>query len=93
MEWLDIDPEKYAGSDASYCVQEKMTMQARAADILSVMLADGSMAVSEIHAMFNIENISEWTILNKKGNGNQVLQKRWCLVLAIPENFRRKVRG
>ena len=66
LEWLDIDPEKYAGSDTAYCVQKKMTKQARAADILSVMLADAPMAVSEIHAVFNKENISERTILNTK---------------------------
>ena len=66
LEWLDIDPEKYAGNEATYCVQEKMTKQARAADILSVMLADGPMPVSEIHAMFHKENISERTILNTK---------------------------
>ena len=66
LEWLDIDPEKYPSDDTTYYVQEKMTKQARAADILSVMLADGPVAVSEIHTLFNKENISERTILNTK---------------------------
>ena len=66
LEWLDIDPDKYASNDSSFCEQEKMSKQTRAADILTVMLADGPVAVSEIHALFHKENISERTIMNTK---------------------------
>ena len=66
LEWLDIDPEEYSSNDTSFCDQEKMTKQARAADILSVMLTDGPVAVSEIRTLFQRENISERTILNTK---------------------------
>ena len=66
LEWLDIDPDKYPGNDTVFGDQEKMTKQARAADILSVMLADGPVPVSEIHTLFHKENISERTILNTK---------------------------
>ena len=91
LEWLDIDPEKYAGSDASYCVQEKMTKQARAADILSAMLADGPMAVSEIHAMFHKENISERTILNtKKAMGIKSFKKDGAWYWQFPKSSAEK---
>lgn len=66
LEWLDIDPDKYPSTDVSYEVQEKMTKQARAADILRVMLADGPVAVSEIRTLFMKENISERTIMSTK---------------------------
>lgn len=66
LEWLDIDPGKYPSTDVSYEVQEKMTKQARAADILRVMLADGPVAVSEIRTLFLKENISERTIMSTK---------------------------
>lgn len=76
LEWLDIDPDKYEGSQLSYDIQEKTTKQARAADILRVVLADGPVAVSEIRTMFNKENISERTIMNiKKQMGIRSIKK------------------
>lgn len=76
LEWLDIDPSKYPDSSAVFEIQEKKTKQARAADILRVILADGPIAVAEIRTMFYKENISERTILNtKKVMGIQSIKK------------------
>lgn len=66
LEWLDIEVSSDGNIDYSPEAQERMTKQARAADILRVMLADGPVPVSEIHTMFNKENISERTIMNTK---------------------------
>jgi len=76
LEWLDIDPDKFEDSDFQNEFQDKLTKQARAADILRVMLADGPVAVAEIHTLFSKENISERTIMNtKKMLGVQSVKK------------------
>ena len=67
LEWLDVDPSKYESANVSYdSMQEKITKQARAAYILRVMLADGPVAVSEIHNLLRKENISDQTVINVK---------------------------
>ncbi len=91
LEWLDIDPEDYESNDASYYVQEKMTKQARAADILRVMLSDGPVAVSEIHTLFNKENISERTIMNtKKQMGIKSVKKDGAWYWQLPKSSAEK---
>ena len=88
VEWLDIDPDKYSGNDVAIDeAQEKMTKQSRAADILRVMLADGPVAVSEIHALFNKEKISERTIINtKKLMGIKSIKKDGVWYWQIPKS-------
>ena len=88
LEWLDIDPDKYSGNDVAVDeAQEKMTKQSRAADILRVMLADGPVAVSEIHALFNKEKISERTIINtKKLMGIKSIKKDGVWYWQIPKS-------
>ena len=87
LEWLDIDPDNYSGSDVAFKVQEKMTKQSRAADILRVMLADGPVAVSEIHTLFNKENISERTIMNtKKMMGIKSIKRNGAWYWQIPKS-------
>ena len=88
LEWLDIDPDKYSGNDVAVDeAQEKMTKQARAADILRVMLAEGPVAVSEIHAVFNKEKISERTIINtKKMMGIKSIKKDGVWYWQIPKS-------
>lgn len=87
LEWLDIDPGKYSGNDVAFEVQEKMTKQSRAADILRVMLAEGPVAVSEIHTQFNKENISERTIMNtKKLMGIKSIKKDGAWYWQIPKS-------
>ena len=88
LEWLDIDPDKYSGNDVAIDeAQEKMTKQSRAADILRVMLADGPVAVSEIHALFNKEKISERTIINtKKLMGIKSIKKDGVWYWQIPKS-------
>lgn len=91
LEWLDIDPEKYASSDSSCCVQEKVTKQARAADVLSDMLSDGPVAVSEIYAMFNKENIRERTMLNiKKQMGIKSIKRDGAWYWQFPQSSAEK---
>ena len=91
LEWLDIDPENYSREDASYYAQEKMTKQARAADILRVILADGPVAVSEIHTLFNKENISERTIMNtKKQMGIKSVKKDGAWYWQLPKSSTEK---
>ena len=88
LEWLDIDPDKYSGNDVAVDeAQEKMTKQSRAADILRVMLADGPVAVSEIHNLFNKEKISERTIINtKKMMGIKSIKKDGVWYWQIPKS-------
>ena len=87
VEWLDIDPSKYSRADIAFDAQEKMTKQSRAADILRVLLADGPMAVSEIHTMFHKENISERTIMNtKKMMGIKSIKKDGAWYWQIPKS-------
>ncbi len=88
LEWLDIDSSKYTGSDVSYdSIQEKVTKQSRAADILRVMLADGPVAVSEIHSLFHNENISERTLMNtKKQMGIKSVKKDGAWYWQIPKS-------
>ena len=66
LEWLENYSVDMAYGSISQVEQEKITKQARAADILRVMLADGPVKVSEIHTIFDKEGISERTILNTK---------------------------
>lgn len=87
LEWLDIDPGKYSDNDVAFEVQEKMTKQSRAADILRVMLAEGPVAVSEIHTQFKRENISERTIMNtKKMMGIRSIKKDGAWYWQIPKS-------
>lgn len=87
LEWLDIDPDKYSGNDVAFEAQEKMTKQSRAADILRVMLAEGPVAVSEIHTRFKKENISERTIMNtKKMMGIRSIKKDGAWYWQIPKS-------
>lgn len=77
LEWLDIDLSELNKTDSINQENEKITKQARAADILRVMLADGPVAVSEILRFFKKENISERTIMNtKKMMGIQSIKKK-----------------
>jgi len=76
LEWLDIDLSDFNNSDIVLEENDKITKQARAADILRVMLADGPVPVSEIREYFNKERISERTIMNtKKMLGIQSIRK------------------
>jgi len=76
LEWLDIDLSDSSNSDIVLEENDKITKQARAADILRVMLADGPVPVSEIREYFNKERISERTIMNtKKMLGIQSIRK------------------
>ena len=87
LEWLDIDPSKYSNNEVAFDAQEKMTKQSRTADILRVMLADGPVAVSEIHAMLHKENISERTIMNtKKMMGIKSIKKDGVWYWQIPKS-------
>ena len=88
LEWLDIDPDKYTNNNVAVDeAQEKMTKQSRAADILRVMLADGPVAVSEIHKLFNKEKISERTIINtKKMMGIKSIKKDGVWYWQIPKS-------
>lgn len=87
LEWMDIAPSKYMSTEALYELQEKITKQARAADILRVMLADGPVAVSEVRTMFNKENISERTIMStKKQLGIKSFKKNGVWYWQIPES-------
>lgn len=87
LEWLDISPNNYMGTEISSEIQEKMTKQARAADILRVMLADGPVAVSEIRTLFSKENIGERTIMNtKKMMGIKSIKKDGGWYWKIPES-------
>lgn len=91
LEWLDIDPEKYENSDSSCFLQEKVTKQARAADIISVMLADGPVAVSEIHAVLDKENISERTMVNmKKQMGIKSIKRDGAWYWQFPQSSEEK---
>ena len=86
LEWLDIEPDKYFSSEESYEIQEKTTKQARAADILRVILADGPVAVAEIRTLFNKEGISERTIMStKKQMGIKSIKRDGAWYWQIPK--------
>ena len=87
LKWLDVDSGKNENRDSSCCVQEKVTKQARAADIISVILADGPVAVSEIYAIFYKENIGERTMQTiKKQMGIKSIKKDSIWYWQFPES-------
>ena len=76
LEWLDIDITEPENMDFINEENEKISKQARAADILRVILADGPVAASDLRDMFSKENISDRTIMNtKKLMGIQSIKK------------------